>query len=157
RMGEVMWIARAPWLKTCEFGGHGLAEEDAAGAPNQRYHCGVSLGTMSGIDGGAVFGREIGGVVDVLDADWQAAQRQRRAGVGACAGGLDIERHERADLGFAPGDGVGAEIHDRARRERAGLDLAGKLQRREHHGLPSSRAMMRSVRRRATGMITKAV
>src|SRR5262245_35956535 len=152
-----MWIARARGFETREFGAYGLADKDAAGAPSERDHRGVGLGTMPGIDRGAVFGREIGGVIDVLDADRQAAQRQRCAGVGARAGGLDIKRHERADLGLALGDSVGTKIHDRARGEGAGFDLPGKLERREHHGLPSSRAMMRSVMRRAAGMITKAV
>ena len=112
---------------------------------------------MSGIDRRAILGWEIGRVVDVLDADREASQRQGRQLISALARSLDIERHERADLGLALGDRIGTKVDDRARGERANLDLPDELERGQHHGFPSSRAMMRSVRRRAPGMITNAV
>ena len=70
---------------------------------------------------------------------------------------LDIERHERADLGVALAM-ASAQRSMTARGVSAPVSIcrtsssAGR-----HHDFPSSRAMMRSVRRRAPGMITNAV
>ena len=45
---------------------------------------------------------------------------------------VDVERRERADLALARGDRFGATVDDRARRQLAGLDPAGKVERGEH-------------------------
>ena len=152
-----MRIARAGWLKARELRGHGLADDHAASTANECHHGGIRSRTMSGVNRRAILGWEIGRVVDVLDADRQATQRQGRQPLSALTRSLDIERHERADLGVALGDGIGTTIYDSARSECASFDLPDKLKRGQHHDFPSSRAMMRSVRRRAPGMITNAV
>src|SRR5712672_949715 len=152
-----MRIARAGRLKASELGGHGFADDHAAGAANERHHGGIRLRAMSGVDRRAILGWQIGGVVDVLDADRQPSQRQRLQPISALARRLDIERHERADLAVALGDSIGTTIDDGARRERASLYLPDKLESGQHHDFPSSSAMMRSVRRRAPGMTMNAV
>ncbi len=48
-------------------------------------------------------------------------------------------------------------IDDLARREFAGRDPAGQVEGGEHQAFPSILATIRSVRRRAAGMMTKAV
>src|SRR6266545_6021117 len=114
---------------------------------------------MAGVDRRTIFGREIGGVVDVLDADRQAAERQLRQprALGQSPRRIDVEHDEGANLRLAFRDRLGAEVDDRARGERAGLDAAGEIERCEHQWDPSSRATIRSVRRRATGITKNAV
>ena len=89
-----------------EFGGHGLAEHDAAGAAHQHHHRGVGLRPVAGIDRRAVGGRQVGGVEDVLDADRQSGERQARESgpLGAAPRALEVERREGADLGLARRD-----------------------------------------------------
>src|SRR5262252_9645642 len=153
-MRNVVRIARTGRLQTGKLCSDGLAEDHAAGAANERHHGGVCFWTVSGVNRRAVLGWEIGGVVYVLDAYGKPAQRQGRQPISALARRLNVERHERADLGLALCDHIGTMVNDRARGERASLDLPDQLERGQHHDFPSSRAMMRSVRRRAPGMIT---
>ena len=136
-----------------------LPEHDAAGPPNHRHHRGVRLRPVAGIDRRAVGGRKLGGVEDVLDADGKPAQRQRRSSgsLGAPPRRLEVERGEGADLRFARGNGLRAEIEHGARRELAGLDPASKIERGKHQCRPSSTAMIRSVSRCAGGMTRNAV
>ena len=124
---QVVRIARAGWLKARELRGHGLADDDTAGAANEGHHGGIRSRTMSGVNREPL-GWEIGRVVDVLDADRQATQRQGRQPLSALARSLDIQRHERADLGVALGDGIGTTSMT-ARGECASFDLPDKLER----------------------------
>ena len=55
------------------------------------------------------------------------------------------------------GDRLGAEIDHGARLKRAGLDAAGKIECGEHQRRPSISATIRSVERRAGGMMKNAV
>ena len=50
-----------------------------------------------------------------------------------------------------------AHVDDGARRQFAGLDPAGQIERGEHQAVCSRRATIRSVRRRQVGMIVNAV
>ena len=77
--------------------------------------------------------------------------------VGGAARAFDVERGEGADLVLARGDRLRAHVDDGARRQFAGLDPAGKIERGEHQAVRSRRATMRSVRRRQVGMIMNAV
>ena len=81
---------------------------------------------MTGVDRRAVSGGKIRGVEDVLDADGKPAQWRARElrpfGIATCS--LDVERGERADLGLARGDRLGAKLGYGARGEVAGVDPA---------------------------------
>ena len=55
---------------------------------------------------------------------------------GGAARGVEIERDESADLRLARGDRLGAKLDHRAGFEFAGLDAAGKIERREHQLCP---------------------
>ncbi len=70
---------------------------------------------------------------------------------------VDSERGEGADVVLVRGDGLGAELDHGARSKGAGLDPAGKLERREHQRRPSISAATRSVSGRAGGMMKNAV
>ena len=87
---------------------------------------------MALVGGRAVFGRHVGGVVDVLQADGEAAQRQARS-VSAflratCARAVDVEIRECADLILACRNRGGAEIDHALGRELAGLDAAREIE-----------------------------
>ena len=131
----------------------------AAGASHQHHHRGVGNGTVPGVNRCTVGGRQFGGIEDVLDADRQSGERTlRKSGRLGCAPrALDVECCERADFGLARRDRLRATIDDLARREFAGRDPAGQVEGGQHQAFPSIRATIRSVRRRAAGMMTKAV
>ena len=60
-----------------EFSGYCLAHYHGAGKPEQRY-CGRVLGrSTAGEQRGAVFGRQVGCIDDVLDADGNTLQGPR--------------------------------------------------------------------------------
>ncbi len=77
-------------------------------------------------------GRHVGGVVDVLQRDWHAAQRQRAQLVGVLprvrARALDVEMRECADIVLARRNRGGAEIDDALGREFAGFDAAREIE-----------------------------
>ena len=134
RMGEIVRIARHRRHHGGEFRGHGLADDDAAGAARQRHRGGVSAWLEAGIDRRAVLGREIGGIENVLEPDRQTAQRRQRQfcivrGLPRCH---QVEHNEGADLLVARRDRLGTDIDDGARRQFAGVDTAGEIERGEH-------------------------
>ena len=57
---------------------------------------------------------------------------------GRAARRIEIERDEGADVLLARGDRLGAKLDDGARREFAGVDAAGKIERRKHHACPAA-------------------
>jgi hypothetical protein len=113
-VGGIARVARSRGLQARELGGHCLAEHDAAGA-HQRDHGGVRFRSVTGIDRGAVGGREIDGVEDILHADRQPAQRSLRASrrLRAASRRRDVERGEGADLRFSRGDCLRTQIDHR--------------------------------------------
>ena len=70
-----MRVRRLAGCEGGEFGGDRLAEHEAAGAAQQRDQGGIGLGPVAGIDRGAVLGRKVGGVENILDPDREPAQR----------------------------------------------------------------------------------
>ena len=77
RVFEIVRVTRLAGLLVRELGGHGLAEDGGAGAAQHGHGRGVGGRPVALVGGRAVFGRHVGGVVDVLQAHRQAAQRQR--------------------------------------------------------------------------------
>ncbi len=61
-----------------ELGGHGLAEDHGARGAQPADHRGVRARPPPGVQHGAVLGRHVVSVDDVLDADRQAVQRPER-------------------------------------------------------------------------------
>jgi hypothetical protein len=156
---EIVRIAGFRRLQKRELGRHRLAEHDAAGATRDRHQRCVRARPIAGIDRRAELGREVGGVENILHADRQPAQRLRRE-----AGRLrltlrarDVERHEGADVAFACGDRLGAEIDHGGRTEVARVDPAGEVERGQHQAVPSIRPTMRDVTARANGSAMNAV
>ena len=146
-------------LERSKFGGDGLAQDEPARALDQHDHRRVGLRPVAGIDRRAVRGGQFRRVEDVLDADGKPAQRQQRALrlFGSLPCRVDAERGEGADVVLVRGDGLGAELDHGARSKGAGLDPAGKLERREHQYRPSISATIRSGSRRAGGRMRNAV
>ena len=127
-----------------EFRGHGLADDDAAGAARQRHRRRIGARLKAGVNRRAVLGREIGGIENILEPDRQAAQRRcgelrvfRRA-----ARRNEIEHDEGADLLLARGDRLGAQIE----RPRAGVSSPASM-RRARSRAESIRVRFRSGRR----------
>ena len=60
----------------------------------------------------------------------------RRGCFGGAARSVEIEADEGADRRLARGDRLGAQFDDGARREFAGFDTAGKIERGQHHDRP---------------------
>ena len=114
---------------------------------------------MAGIDRRAVRGGQFRRVEDVFHTDGKPAQPQQGALrlFGALPCRVDAERGEGADVVLVRGDGLGAEFDHGARSKGAGLDPAGKLERREHQYRPSISATIRSGSRRAGGRMRNAV
>ena len=150
-MLEIMWVARLAGLLMRELGRHRLAENDAAGAAQHRHRRGIARRLMALVGGRAVFGRHICRVVDVLQSDREAAQRQRAQAPGVLARDrarlVDREIGERADILLARGNGCGAEIDHALGRELARLDAARKIEggeqavgTGEHGRVPVARA-----------------
>src|SRR5262249_57425636 len=91
-------------------------------------------GAEAGERGGAVFGRHVGGLDDVLDADRHAIDLRARSArtpargrlVGSRARTLEVEIDEGADLGLECGDIGKAAFEEVARR----VSAAGKARRR---------------------------
>ena len=66
-MGRIVRVAGAARGEGGEFGGHRLTEQHTARPAQHRDAGRVHLGTVTGMDFRAVFGRHVGGVDDVLD------------------------------------------------------------------------------------------
>ena len=75
RAREVVRVAGRAGMQVGEFGGDGLAEQQAAGLAGQRHAGGVALRLPALVDRRAPFGRHVGGVDDVLDAERHAGER----------------------------------------------------------------------------------
>ena len=121
---------------------------------------GIGFRAMAGIDRRAVFGREIDGVENVLDADRQPAQRHLRASPGAAAARRAAARSSATKAPISPRarrSPAAQSSTTAARREFAGLDPAGEIERGQHQRRPSIRWTIRSVRRRRGGMTKKPV
>ncbi len=108
-MGGIVRVPGLPGCAGCELGGDGLAEDEGTRRPRQRDAGGVGPGPMAGVGAGAIRGRHVAGVHDVLDADGdavkQAAPRAPIEGAGRRDGLLGIEMlpsaHDRLALGDA--------------------------------------------------------
>jgi len=90
------------------------------------------------VDGRAVFGRKIGGVENILDADGEAAQRRFRQhgarAFGQAARAVDVERRERADLALACCNRRGAQIDCGSGGQLARLDAGREIERETSRG-----------------------
>src|SRR6516225_352892 len=112
RASQVMRVTRTARLSSCEFRGHGLPNNDRAGFAQRRYARGVALGVPAREKRRAVLGRHIGGLDDVLDAEWHTVDGRAGPGlapafggfVGGCTRPLKIEMHESTDLWFEYGE-----------------------------------------------------
>ena len=102
----IVRIAGLAGAEQRHFGGHGLAHDHRAGLAQQRDRGAVAVRPAAGVQHGAVLGRHVGGVEDVLDADRNAVQRPHRLAVGAgfverarlAAGVLRIEKGPGLDV-----------------------------------------------------------
>ncbi len=72
---QVMRVARAARLGGGKFGGDGLSNDHRAGFAQRRHAGGIALGAKAREQRRAVLGRHVGGLDDVLDADWHAVDR----------------------------------------------------------------------------------
>ncbi len=132
-MVEVVRVARRPRCHEREFGGDRLADDDGAGGAQLRHQRGVHAGAAAGVERGAVLGRVVLGVDDVLDADRDAVERPQRAAgpavrverIGLRAGMGGVDRGEGVDLALARLDPGKARVGDLARGQGAGSDLPG--------------------------------
>ena len=121
-MGEIVRVGGRPRRHAGEFASDGLAENHRAGRAHERDASGVGRRPMPAIDRRAHFGRQVGGVDDVLDADRHAVERT--------TGGAAVERPRLAQrkLGIDRGPGVNCllALAD-ARQAIAQHRLAGQL------------------------------
>ena len=117
-----------------ELGGHRLAEDDRAGRAQALDHRGIVVGRAAGVQHGAVLGRHVGGVDDVLDADRQAVQRaggvalaRTRSTLRACSSARFSSTKAQACTALV----VGADAREAARHELlgAGAPFAERGQR----------------------------
>ena len=148
-------------LERREFGGDGLAEDDAAGAPDQHDHRGIGLRPVAGIDRRAVGGRQVGRVEDVLDADRKPAQRLARASCGASARcrAASISSAAKAPISLlVRGDRLARRDRSRRAARRAPASMRRARSRAESIR-PGRRSARRSARstRRAGGTMKNAV
>src|SRR6476619_5527971 len=101
-----MRVAGAARLGGGEFGGHRLAEDHRARFAQGNDACSIALGAPAEVYWGAVFGREVSSLDDVLDADRHAVDRRERTAraptrarcIRRIARSFDVEMHEGADL-----------------------------------------------------------
>ena len=100
--GEVMRIAGRSGMQVGEFGGDGLAEEDAAGLARQRDAGGVALGLAAPMNGRSPLGRHVKGVDDVLGAERHAADRAALAVLVEGTGGRRAPLRDRDGPRHAP-------------------------------------------------------
>src|ERR1700722_13371350 len=151
-MREISWVARDAWHERSELRRDRLAKHDAAGAVRQAHGCGVSARPVAGIDRRAILGRQIGRVVNILHSDRQTAQRQRAQPrpFGGFSRAIDIECNKGADFRLARRNRFGAQFHNLARLNFAGVQAPDEMEYGKHH-LPSMRATRRCVTPRTTG------
>ena len=124
RAGGIVRVPRPGRVAAAEGYGHRLAE-DRRPAFLQREHDGrILLRTVPGEQGGAVLGRQVDGLDQVLDADRQPVDRRQRDAA-AVARGRGVRRLPRAfeietgpghDLVLARLDGLDAALEKIARR-----------------------------------------
>ena len=108
----VVRVARLARVIDGELGGHGLAQDHRARGAQALDHRGVPGRPAPGVQHGAVLGRHVAGIDDVLDADRDAVQRPLRpaepprlvAAPGLGAGELGIEEGPGLDARFVVGD-----------------------------------------------------
>src|SRR5260370_36456841 len=106
-----MRVARAARLGGSKFCGDGLPDDDWAGLAQRGAARTIPFGAEAGEQRRAVFGRHVGGLDDVLDADRHAVDLRARPTrapargrlVGSCARTLEVEIDEGADLGLERG------------------------------------------------------
>ena len=131
---QVVGVARAARLGRGKFGGDGLSDDDRAGLAQRGNARAIAFGAEAGEQRRAVFGRHVGGLDDVLDADRHAVDVRARPArppargrlVGSSARTLEVEIDEGADLGLERGDIGKAAFEEVARR----VGAAGKARRR---------------------------
>ena len=113
-----MRIAGLARREVCEFGGHRLAEDDRAGTAQPCGRGRVLDRPAAGVQHGAVFGGQVGGVDIVLERDRHAVQRAEHPSraTGLVAGPrlfqhvVSVERLPGLYLGVARIDGLQAGI-----------------------------------------------
>src|SRR5260221_2134498 len=74
-MGDVMGVAGLAGRARGKLGSDGLAEYEPARRSRERHTGGVGSGLKALIGSGAVSGRHVAGIHDVLDADRDAVER----------------------------------------------------------------------------------
>ena len=75
RVPGLMRVARLAGREVRALGGHRLAHDHRAGGAEHRDHRRIARRRAAGVQDGAVLGRHVRGVDDVLDADRHAVQR----------------------------------------------------------------------------------
>src|ERR1700740_2606248 len=73
----MMWIAGPARVTGCKLGRYCLAHDNAARFFSERNACSVRTGTMTFVDGGVVFGRQVDGVEGVFERHRAAMQCTR--------------------------------------------------------------------------------
>ena len=119
-----MRVAGAARLGGGEFGGHRLAEDHRARFAQGNDACSIALGAPAEVYWGAVFGREVSSLDDVLDADRHAVDLAERPAsapararrIGRNARGIDVEMHEGANFWLERGEIGKAAFEKLARR-----------------------------------------
>ena len=136
RARGVVRVAGRAGMQVGEFGGDGLAEQHAAGLAGQRHAGGVALRPPALVDRRAPFGRHVGGVDDVLDAERHAGERaalaalvDARAPPRCACSAIDIG--PGLDLALARRDAVEAGARHRLAGRAARADRRDDLGRRQ--------------------------
>src|SRR5581483_8196389 len=91
----------------------------------------VGSRAMAGVDRRTVFGGEIRGIEDVLDADGQSTKRSGWRSRRGFFRARKVERGESADLGLARRDRLLAAREHGGGRQLSGFDAARQLERME--------------------------
>ena len=118
RVLGVVRVARLAGREVGELGGHRLAEDHRAGGPQpSRPPPHRARGMRPACSDGAVLGRHVGGVDDVLDADRHAVQRPRSAGPARRRSSARSRLRQRV-LAVEEGPGLDLAARPRAMRSR---------------------------------------
>ena len=131
----IVRIARRTRVEIGELRRHGLAEDDCAGRPQPHHGGGIAVRAPPGKQRRAAFGRIVGGIEDVLDADRNAVQRTDRQPIAATLVErarlrervVTVEMDEGVDLVVERRDAIEAGTDILGRRYRALRDLLGRL------------------------------
>jgi hypothetical protein len=99
-MVGIMRVDRHTGVAVGEFGGHGLAEDDARRRADQGDAGGVGKRPVAAVDRRAVLGRHVDRIDDVLDPDGNAGQPP------LASGAIYRARLDKRRFGIEPGPGL---------------------------------------------------